>query len=242
MATFVLVHGASHGGWCWARVARLLHDRGHAVYPLTLTGLGERAHLLNREIGLETHVQDVLNTLYFEDLREVILVGHSYGGMVIQVVADRDPVRIRHLIHFDSLVPQDGESALDLIGDDRRAALLELAKRHGDGWLLPGNQGVERFGIVDPADVAWAEPRLTPHPLRSLTDPARLSGEYLKLPKSYIDCTIKQRPSPSRVMPWARTPVWRVFELEAGHDAMVTHPAEVVRIFEEVARFEPTNA
>jgi pimeloyl-ACP methyl ester carboxylesterase len=217
------------------RVAEPLRRRGHRVFPLTLTGLGERAHLLTHEVGLETHVQDVLSTLFFEDLHEVILVGHSYGGMVVEVVADRAPTRIRHRLHFDSLVPHDGESAVDLITEERRAEIFELAMRFGDGWLLPARRGIERLGITDPADVAWLEPRLTPHPLKSMTDKARISGAAAAIPKSYIRCTAKLRPSPSAMPPWSRTPGWRIFELPTGHDAMVTDPEAVIAIFEEVA-------
>jgi hypothetical protein len=155
--------------------------------------------------------------------------------MVIEVVADREPARIRHRLHFDSLVPHDGESAVDLITADRRAALFDLANRFGDGWLLPGRRGIERLGITDPADIAWMEPRLTPHPLKSMTDKARLVGAAATIPKSYIRCTDKPRPSPSAIPPWTRTPGWRLFEPAAGHDAMVTHPAAVMAIFEEVA-------
>lgn len=155
--------------------------------------------------------------------------------MVIEVVADREPARIRHRLDFDSLVPHDGESAVDLVSAARRAALFDLANRVGDGWLLPGSRGIERLDITDPADSAWMEPRLTPHPLKSMTDKARLSGVAATIPTSDIHCTVKPRPSPSAIPPWTRSPGWQLFTRAAGHDAMVTHPAEAVAIFDEVA-------
>src|SRR5437867_3282753 len=120
MATFVLVHGASTGGWYWAPVRSLLRDAGHEVHTPTLTGLGERCHLLSRGIGLDTHIQDVVNALVYEDLRDVVLAGHSYSGMVVTGVADRVPERIAHLVYVDAFVPHHGESLLDLGGPGAR--------------------------------------------------------------------------------------------------------------------------
>jgi pimeloyl-ACP methyl ester carboxylesterase len=235
MATFVLVHGANHGGWCWQRVAGPLRASGHEVYAPSLTGLGDRVHLLNHDIGLETHAQDVVNLLFYEDLREVILVGHSYGGAVIQVAGDRMADRVAHLIHFDSIVPLDGESVMDIITPDRRDGMESLAERHGDGWLLPAGRGIERLGITDPDDIAWMEARLVPHPLKCMRDKARLTGAYAGIPKTYISCTRKLLASPSAIPPWERTPVWRYRELATGHDAMITDVPGTLAIFEEVA-------
>ena len=125
MATYVLVHGGGHGGWCYQRVARLLRAQGHEVYTPTLTGLGERAHLLNAEVDLHRHVEDVAAVLHFEDLRDVILVGHSYGGMVITGAADWAADRVGKLVFLDAATPVNGQSLFDVAGPVIGAAMLK---------------------------------------------------------------------------------------------------------------------
>ena len=137
MTTFVLVHPAWFGGWCWRKVSPVLRARGHEVFAPTLTGLGERAHLASQKVGLEMHVEDVANVLEYEDLRQVILVGNSSGGMVITGVADRMPERIAHLVYLDAFVPEDGQSMLDIIPAERRPLMEALVQKEGSGWLLP---------------------------------------------------------------------------------------------------------
>ena len=126
MTTFVLVHPAWFGGWCWRKVSPVLRARGHEVFAPTLTGLGERAHLASQKVGLEMHVEDVANVLEYEDLRQVILVGNSSGGMVITGVADRMPERIAHLVYLDAFVPEDGQSMLDIVPAERRPLMEAL--------------------------------------------------------------------------------------------------------------------
>src|SRR5262249_44459260 len=171
MAVFVLVHGGWHGGWCWRRVAPPLRAAGHAVYTPTLTGLGERAHLATPATGLDTHIRDVLGVLAYEDLRDVILVGHSMAGMVVTGVAERAPDRLAHLVYLDATVPRDGESDLDchpeLRGD--RPAAFE-ARAGSDGRLAPRLRP-HLFGIDSAADSAWVNGLLTPHPIKAFTDP-----------------------------------------------------------------------
>ncbi len=123
MATYVLVHGACHGGWCWRRVAELLRAAGHEVFAPTLTGLGDRAHLAHRGIDLDTHIQDVAAVLTYEELREVVLVGHSYAGLVITGVAERAANRLAQLVYLDAAVPRDGEAGLDLFAPEEVAAM-----------------------------------------------------------------------------------------------------------------------
>src|ERR1700704_3677346 len=134
---FVLLHGGRHGGWCWRRVAVLLRAVGHEVYTPTLTGLGERSHLLNPQIGLDTHVQDLVSTFEFEDIRDAVLVGHSYGGMVVSGAMQRIADRVRTLVLLDAHMPREGESVFDLNGPDRAAAMIALAEDGGDGWYIP---------------------------------------------------------------------------------------------------------
>ena len=158
IGTYVLVHGAWHGGWCWAKVARLLRDAGHEVYTPTLTGLGERAHLARPDIDLDTHIQDVVAVLEAEELRQVTLVGHSYGGMVISGAAARTSGRIGHLVYLDAFVPEAGKCLLDYVGE-RAAAMREAAATQGEGWTLPpfspdGVPTQTRLTFVEPT--AWA--------------------------------------------------------------------------------------
>src|SRR5205823_8870769 len=137
-ATFVLVHGGFHGGWCWRRVTPLLRAAGHEVYTPTLTGLGERAHLARPEVSLHTHVQDVLGVLAYEDVQGVVLVGWSYAGMVITAVAEQAADRLAHLVYLDASVPEDGQAALDLLDPATRAAREERVRMEGEGWqMLP---------------------------------------------------------------------------------------------------------
>src|SRR5215203_5818244 len=173
MTTYVLAHGGWHGGWSWKKVTPLLRAAGHAVATPTLTGLGERAHLLSPEIGLETHVQDILGVLEYEDLAGVVLVGHSSGGMVVMAVADRAPGRVAHLVYLDAFVPQTGQALVDLPPADRRAVFVEQARTAGEGWRVPAPP--ERNGVIDEADLAWVRPRLGPQPLATFTEPLRLT-------------------------------------------------------------------
>jgi pimeloyl-ACP methyl ester carboxylesterase len=165
MATYVLVHGGARGGWCYGPVARILRSAGHDVHAPTLTGLGDRSHLLRPGIDLDTHIADVVAVLHYEDLRDVILVRHSYGGMVITGVADRAPDRVGDLVYLDAATPVDGQSLVDIAGP-----MMEAARAQGrvvDGVelvLFPGTEPLPHYGVTDPDHIAWMDERLTPHP------------------------------------------------------------------------------
>ena len=137
MATYVLVHGGWDGGWTWRSVAKELQAAGHEVFTPTLTGSGERVHLASPEIGLETHIRDIVNVLRYEDLRDAILVGICIGGMAITGAAERVPERIGHLVYLDAVVPQDGQSIGDSLGPQAMAVLVQAAQAYGDGWRVP---------------------------------------------------------------------------------------------------------
>ena len=154
MATFVLVHGAWRGSWCWKRVRRALLQQGHEVFTPTLTGLGERSHLLSETLDLQTHTLDVLNLIQWEELNDFVLCGHSYGGMVISGVADRVPERIRSLVFLDAFVPEHGESVADFAPVSGGGLI--------DGWKSAPISG-EAFG-VNLADRAWVARQCTVHP------------------------------------------------------------------------------
>jgi len=227
MATFVLVHGSWHGGWCWQKVARLLRQSGHEVYTPTLTGLGERSHLATKKSGLELHIQDILNVLEFEDLHKVVLVGHSYAGLVITSVAERAPGRVARLVYLDAFIPHDGQSAFDMLPGAEKEWRQQAAEQ-GDGWLVPPLPP-SVMGITDPADIAWVQDRLTPLPIFTHQQPYRLtSAAALQLPKTYVLCTGFGFQSTARE---AQSLGWDYFELETGHDAMITMPDELAGIF-----------
>jgi pimeloyl-ACP methyl ester carboxylesterase len=234
MATFLIAHGAWSAAWAWKKMRPLLQARGHALYTPTYTGLGERAHLASREVGLQTHIADVLGTLEFEDLRDVVLVGHSYGGMVATGVADRARARLRRLVYLDAFVPRDGQSLLDLLPADVRERMREAARTAGDGWRVPPNP-------VPPdtseTDLAWLMPRRVMHPLRAFEEPIRLTGPEGAAPRAYIYCT---RIAPGDVFgPFAerarREAGWQYLELEASHSPNVTAPEALAALLEKLA-------
>ena len=189
MSTFLLVPGAWLGGWCWRYVAADLRGAGHTVIPATLTGLGERSHLLSPEIDLETHVSDIVGLFHYRDLHGVTLLGHSYGGAVITAVAERVPEHIDRLVYLDASVPRDGESNDDVIGPTMAAQLRASAESGGDGWRVPPAPYV--IGrLSDHPLRPWVETRLKPHPLRPFGEPVRLrSPEATALPRAFIQTT-----------------------------------------------------
>jgi pimeloyl-ACP methyl ester carboxylesterase len=234
MATFVLVHGGFHGGWCWQKVAPLLRAAGHEVSTPTLTGLGERAHLLGPAITLETHVQDVLGVLTHEELTGVILVGHSMAGTVITVVADRAPERQAHLVYLDASVPRDGENDLDCQTEATRARWA-AGPRLGDYAAVPRARE-QPFGVTDAADARWVNAHLVPHPLRAFTDRAQLRHpDAFAERRTFIACTGPDGTQPlSPVAERVRAEAgWRYRELATGHDAMVTAPRELADLLLE---------
>src|SRR5215469_7418854 len=185
MATFVLVHGGWHGGWCWQKVVPLLEAAGHAVYAPTLTGLAERASELSPEVGLDTHIQDIVGVLVGKDLHGVVLVGHSYGGMVITGAVDQAPERIAHLVYLDTFVPRDGESMVDV-----SPVVIWLLRKQaqGDGWRIPSHGD---YGVTTEPDRSWVLRSVTPQPLKTLEQPLHLKNPAIvsTKPRTYIECT-----------------------------------------------------
>jgi len=228
MATFVLVHGAWHGGWCWVRVARLLRDAAHEVHTPTLTGLGDRAHLARPEIDLDTHVQDIISMLEAEELRSVVLVGHSYAGSVISGVAARAANRVSHLVYLDAFVPEAGKSLFDYAGP-RAEAMREAARTNGDGWRIPPLPP-ERFGVSSQRDREWLTRRLVPQPLRTFEQPlAAAGGERLK--RAYVYCSSPAMgPFDQFAERLREDRKWQYHELKTGHDAMITAAGDVAKI------------
>jgi len=228
MAVFVIVHGAWSGAHAWRKVRPLLRAAGHDVFTPALTGLGERAHLATREVDLDTHVQDVVGVLEYEDLREVVLLGHSYGGVVITGAADRVTARLAQLVYLDAEVPEDGQSEYDLMPPDERATYEEAARTKGDGWCIPPPVPETLPDDLDP-DVRWVLSRMVPQPLRTFTQPVRLTSSASTVPRTYVYCTGGKsgQPLPPYVDRARSEPGWVYRELAAGHAAHVTAPNDL---------------
>ncbi len=237
MATYVLVHGGGHGGWCYQRVARLLRAAGHEVYTPTLTGLGERSHLLSPDVDLDMHITDITAVLHYEDLRDVILVGHSYGGMVITGVADRASDRVGRLVYLDAANPVNGQSLKDVAGP-----VIEAARPAGaviDGMelvLLPAPDAGLFYGVTDPGDVAWMADRLTGHPWKCFEQPLDLANEgaLWAIPQYHIVCTSTLATRDPALMERARSED-RLWDIDTGHDLMITEPDAVATALLQVA-------
>ena len=235
MTTFVLVHGAWHGGWCWSRVRRLLAARGHEVHTPTLTGLGDRSHLMSRAVDLETHVQDVVNLLQWDELGDIVLCGHSYGGMVITGVANRMASRIRALVYLDAFVPENGQSVLDFMPADRVAQFYESVRDKGAGWLIPPRAAA--LFDVNEADRTWVDRLCVPHPLACFEQKLMLPDAFARVAKrTYIQAAGYSRsafgPIAERL---SRDKNWHVTALPCGHDVMVDMPAELADLLIEAA-------
>lgn len=231
MADFILVHGAWHGGWCWRRVADILESQGHRVFAPSLTGLGARGHLLSADVGLATHVEDVLAVIATEELDQVVLCAHSYGGAVAAQVADRVPDKIGALQFIDALLPQDGLSLLDLDAPERRQAILSRVVETPHGPVIPPAPAII-YALTSPDDVAWVDRRSLPQPLRSFTDPAALTGAWRRIAVLGYASTTRFQPPDFRdtAAQLAKEGGFRISELACGHDAMIDLPEEVAHL------------
>jgi pimeloyl-ACP methyl ester carboxylesterase len=231
MATFLVAHGAWSAGWAWKKMRPLLRDAGHEIWTPTHTGLGERAHLADPAVDLDTHIRDILAVIETEDLRDLVLVGHSYGGMVATGVASRAGDRIAKLVYLDAFAPRDGERVFDLLPAEHQARLREGARLNGDGWRMPPSP----MPPDTPADdVAWAAPRRMPQPLKTFDTPIRIANPLP--PRSYIYC---KRSGPGDVFrPFAdraRAEGWPLFEIDASHNPHITAPEMLRDVLVKIA-------
>lgn len=234
MTTLVLVHGAWHGGWCWSKVANELRKSGDEVFTPTLTGLSERAHLLSPDVGLGTHIQDVIQALENENLSNVILVGHSYSGMVVTAVADRIGGRIARLVYLDAVVPRNGECLFDRSPAQFRTRIEDHARIEGDGWCVPTSVATPKFlGLKRDEDIKWVLPKLTPHPIRTFQEPLQLGPKLSEVSRAYIHCIGDKDPGQPKSM--HAEGIDDYYELQTGHDAMVTEPADVAKLLRKLA-------
>ena len=231
----LLVHGAWHGGWCWQRVTPLLEAAGHKVYAPTLSGLAEKAGQLTRAINLDTHAQDVLDVIERNNLREVVLVGHSYAGMVIPLVADRAPQRLHRLVFLDALLLDNGQAFKDLVPAAAWQQRLKQVQEQGRGVGVPPFPAAA-FGISDKADQDWVQKQLTLHPVGTYEQPMLLKNPFGNgLPKVYIECTAPQNPGTAGGRAKAKAQGWPYDSIATGHDAMVTAPGALAELLRKYA-------
>lgn len=235
MATFVIAHGGWGGGWEWRSVTDTLSSMGHRSFTPTLTGLGERSHLVSRSIGLATHAEDIVQTIRWERASDVLLVGHSYGGMVTTLAASKVPDLVKGMIYVDAFIPEDGQREVDLIDPNWvESMLLRPAHDRGGGWLVP-------FPFPDelgsyPPDVADRY-RDSMHPLATFTDPAAVDPRVATLPSAFVHCTAKAPDEDffAEFAHMARQRGWRVVEIESGHDVQIERPDAVAKALHDLS-------
>jgi pimeloyl-ACP methyl ester carboxylesterase len=238
MATFVLVHGAMHGGWCWRDVRHLLGQRGHVVHCPTLTGQGDRRSALTPEIGIETHVSDIEELLWFEDLSDVHLVLHSYAGVLAGPLAERAEERLASVVYLGAFVTAPDQSLLDVEPPEVAEHYRRQVAEAGEGWFLPATDAfMAQWGINDEALRQWVDPRLTHFPFRCQIEPTRFDpGPLERLRKVYVAHTDPPLPSLGRFADAAKASEWEMHELACGHDMMLAAPDDTADLLERIAR------
>ena len=242
-STFVFVPGAWHGAWCFRDVARMLREQGHEVHALTLTGLGDRAHLAHPDIDLDSHIDDVMAVIDAEELSDIFLVGHSYGGFVISGVAERRPDKIRSLVYLDAIVPKDGERLFDHLSPEFQAGVIAGAEAQGQGYLVPIPS--MDFLAIGPEHADWMKRRLTPQPLKTATQILNLGPSDPRIERIYIHCSSPSMEpthlTKARIVGEAG---WTHHEIPSGHDAFITMPAAVTEVLsqiEQISRAVPPS-
>jgi pimeloyl-ACP methyl ester carboxylesterase len=232
MATFVVAHGAWSAGWAWKKMRPLMLGAGHALWTPSYTGLGERAHLARPDVDLDTHIQDIVAVLETEDLKDVILIGHSYGGMVATGVADRARNRIGKLVYLDAFAPTDGQAVFDLVPPDIAEKMRAGAAASPGGFGIPSNP---MPSDTSPEDQAWALPRRLPQPVKAFSTRLKLSAEP-SAPRNYIYCTrIGIGDTFGRFLARAKREGWRTFEIDASHNPHITAPDALLAILQDIA-------
>jgi len=232
MATIVLAHGAWSAAWAWKKMRPLFLAAGHRFFAPTYTGLGARAHLARPDIDLSTHIQDVASEIEFEDLKDVVLLGHSYGGMVATGVADKVRDRIAKVVYLDAFAPKDGQSLFDLVGPKAEGNMRAGAAKEGEGWKLPLNPMPPD---TSPEDQAWAVPRRRPQPIKTFEQRIRLEHKDAP-PRHYIYAT-KNGPGDVFRQFGERAksqPGWSYYEIDASHNPHITCPDVLMKLLGEI--------
>jgi pimeloyl-ACP methyl ester carboxylesterase len=229
MANFLLIHGTWHGAWCWERLLPYLTEDGHKVQTPTLIGLADRAHEATPRTGLGTHVNQIVEFIKNNDLKDLILVGHSYGGLVMVGTAELVPNRIQHLVYLDALIPDDGQSAFDLMPGVEEG-FVEAMHGIGSNFLVPP-MSPQDLGVTKPEDIEWMNKHLTPMPIlthrEKVVAPQRKAAQ---IPSTYIRCL--RFGLGASFANLARRAGWQVLEIDAGHDVMVINPKELAKLLE----------
>jgi pimeloyl-ACP methyl ester carboxylesterase len=234
MSTYVLVHGAWHGSWCWKRVRKALQAKGHEVFTPTLTGVGERSHLLSPEVNLDTHVGDVVNLIRWEELSNIVLCGHSYGGIVVSGVADRLPEQIGALVYLDAFVLEDGRSLHDELPPAHQDQQMEGVRLLGDGWKVPPIPAAA-FN-VNAKDAAWMDSQCTMQSLATFQQPLRLGGKIDAVKNvTYILATGHDESPFGPSYERAKVRGWKTLSMACGHDVMLDMPEELTEILLDAA-------
>jgi pimeloyl-ACP methyl ester carboxylesterase len=231
--TFVLVHGAWHGGWCWRRVADLLERKGHKVFTPTLTGLGERSHLMSRDINLDTHIADVVNVFKWEDINDAVLVGHSYGGWVISGAVEQVLSRVGSIVYLDAYMPDNGTRGLDNTSEFSRKGILAAVAK---GEVSRPSPTAAMFE-VNVKDRDWVDSKVTPQPVGVALQPIRLTGARDRVAtKTYIRAASYPQATFDKYLGVCKADrTWRTFEIPCGHDVMVDMPERLAEVLLEVA-------
>jgi pimeloyl-ACP methyl ester carboxylesterase len=230
MATFVLVHGAWHGSWCWKRVRKALQAEGHDVFAPTLTGVGERSHLISPQVGLDTHIADVVNLIRWEELTDVVLCGHSYGGAVITGAADRVADRIKALVYLDAFVLGDGQAVYDVLPPEAREPQISGAIY---GWQV--QPITAEFFRVNATDRAWVDQQCTPQPLATFAQPVRLRNSIPAEKCTHILATGWEFSPFPPLHEIAKSKGWKTRTIDCGHDVMLDRPNELVAMLRDAA-------
>ena len=230
MTTFLLVHGAWHGGWCYKKIVQKLTQQGHDVYTPTLTGLGERSHLLSREVNLSTHTEDVCNVIRFEELKNVVLCGHSYAGMVITGVADRMPEHIKTLVYLDAFIPENGKSALDYCDAFWRQKILAAAAANQGCFVPPAP--ARGLGIADAKDCEWVDRHCTAMPFAAYEEAISLTGDFEKVQnRMYVYAEKWEGSLFSQFFNRIKNDQhWIATAVPCGHDMMIDMPDKLSEI------------
>ena len=233
--TYILVHGAWHGSWCWKRVRAALQSAGHNVFTPTLTGLGERSHLNSAAVNLSTHIADIVNLIKWEELSDVVLCGHSYAGSVIGGVADQIPDQIRALVFLDAFVLENGESFLDIVPSEVAQAIRDQAKAAGEGWKV-NPIPAHILGVRDPEDGAWVDAQCTPQAMATFEERITLTGNLEHIRDiAYMfptECHSNLLVSHER----AKAKGWKIRTIgNSSHEFMIDHPQELAEFLLEYA-------
>jgi pimeloyl-ACP methyl ester carboxylesterase len=233
MTDFVLVHGAWHGAWCWRKILPSLWAKGHRAFAVTLTGVGEREHLMSSSIRLTTHIDDVVSVIETEELASLVLVGHSYAGLLITAVADRYAERIVRLVYLDAIIPHSGESWSSSHNEStRQARRADIAR---DGAIPP--PPASAFGLTG-EDAAWVDRRQKPHPGGVYEDVLQFDeARVASLSRTFVDCTSPALPTIEKSRQRVRSePGWKVIEIATGHDPMISAPIQLLDILDQAGR------